>query len=144
METSSYRKIQSLCRAPYPRHPHGCPKIGTRCKNLALFTDLYLPEAYIGVLQVDFAEFLKLRTSLHADWTDAQIRNPIQWQQHFRKNLKLYMEQEKINHPGTVIEDTPEGRGVNVFQDLISLGIPIERRPLVNLFLVSYLCSPKE
>ncbi len=143
ISTSSERRIQSLCRAPYPRHPHGCPNIDGKCRNLSLFDSLYQPDTYVGVLQVDFKELLRLRISLHPDWTVAEIRNPIQWQPHFRVSLRQSMELAQLNYPGTIIENVPEGRGVNVFRDLLSIGVPIERRPTINLFLVSYLCYPK-
>jgi hypothetical protein len=143
IDTQSCRRIQSFCRAPYPRHPHGCPNFYGRCNKLKLFTALYLPEVSIGILRVDFGDLLKLRSGSHPEWSDAQLRNPIQWQDHFRAQLRVEMAKQKALNPQSLVEDTPEGRGVNVFEDLRSLGVPIERKPTNNLFLVSYLCYPK-
>jgi len=143
IKTEANDEIKTLCRCPYPLHPKGCPN-SSRCDLFPLLDTIFDPVVYLGVLQVDAASLWDLRRSIDSNWTDRQIRNPIQWQGHFRKELKNNMERNLIKFPSYQILTMPEGFGDNVFERLTSQGVPIERKPSQNLFMVNYFCQKKK
>ena len=143
LETEASANIKALCHCPYPRHSHGCPNT-FKCDHFPLLDLVFDPEVYAGVLRVDAAALWDLRRSINQDWTDRQVRNPIQWQGHFRKVLKNHMEISLEKFPDYQILTMPEGFGDNVFERLIGQGVPIERKPSKNLFLVNYFCKKKK
>lgn len=143
LKTEASREIKALCRCPYPLHSKGCPN-APRCDFFPLLDEVFDPNVYLGVLQIDAASLWSLRSSINPLWTERQVRNPIQWQGHFRKDLRKNMEINSIKFPSYQVLTMPEGFGDNVFERLISQGIPIEKRPSQNLFLVNYFCQKKK
>lgn len=136
-------EIKALCRCPYPLHPKGCPNV-QRCDLFPLLDEVFDNNVYLGVLQVDVSSLWNLRRSISPSWTERQVRNPIQWQGHFRKDLKNHMEINLKKFPDYQILTMPEGFGDNVFERLTSQSIPIERKPSQNLFMVNYYCRNKK
>ncbi len=135
--------IKNLCHCPYPLHPKGCPN-SSRCDLFPLLDKVFDPNIYLGILQIDAASLWSLRRSINPSWTERQVRNPFQWQGHFRKELKYQMKKYLEKFPNYQILTMPEGFGDNVFERLISQGIPIERKPNKNLFMVNYFCRHKK
>lgn len=143
IKTEARNEIKALCHCPYPLHSKGCPN-SSRCDLFPLLDEVFDTNVYLGVLQIDAASLWSLRRSINPNWSDRQVRNPIQWQGHFRKDLKNNMEINLKKFPDYQILTMPEGFGDNVFERLKSQGIPIERRPSQNLYMVNYFCQKKK
>ncbi len=114
------RKIQSLCRAPFYSHPHGCPNYGKKegCPpNQPLIDRLFNLEKKLYLIYTPFAvgEFAERMRATHPEWEDfpRQWYNPRRWQPTARKNHRLELESFLESHPNYT-HIWPEANGVDV------------------------------
>lgn len=122
------------CAKKYDGHPKGCPNfpecIETRPHFNTYDQNLHW---YAVVLRFNLkahAEEMKKRPRKDGkEWTEAQARCVLYWQEHkVRKPLKTMA--MKICHPlmGDVLLDIPEANGIQVFDTMEEHGLVLERK----------------
>lgn len=114
-------RIKSWCAMPYDGHRAGCPN----CSGCHLFG----PEIPVYSRMVlcwsnfDLDAHSRNMKHLHPTWTDRQCRNLLYWQKSVRSQL---LEYAKRNFPGADYIQGAEGRGVNYYRTMSSIGINLD------------------
>lgn len=142
--------IQNICKAPYYGHPKGCPNFGKKngCPPEQKLIDeifdfekeLYL--IYTEFMVGEFAEKMKL---MHPEWENfpRQLYNPRRWQPTARKEHKNEIINFFIQYPNTIVDSSPEAKGVNVSNLMKIIGVELNWKwpPEHNLENKTYLVS---
>ncbi|WP_321471092.1 hypothetical protein [uncultured Paludibaculum sp.] len=128
------RKMQGMCRLPYPNHARGCPNFGLKVgcpPNVPLFPEVYdmTKPVYAIVNRFDFGAHVAKMRAAHPDWTDRQLTCCLYWQGTARKALKRAIADFERLFPDHTVDTCPEAKGVNVTATLQAVGINLEWPP---------------
>jgi len=128
------KKMQDLCKNPYPNHPKGCPNYGKRktCPPNAPLIDKILDfkkPVYIIYTNFQIGKFARKMKKKHPGWTERQIYNPLYWQGKARKEHREEVRRFLKKNPGIISIKCPEGYGVNVQLLMKNVGISLEWPP---------------
>ena len=135
-------KIISFCKAPYYKHPKGCPNWGKRddCPpNAGHFISIFKPTVSVVISRLDFIEYIDERRLLHPDWTERALRNPRHWQGQLRADLKRFV--GEIKREGQVPVFNPEAMGVNLFETCENAGYILEKYPVSFVCMIALLAT---
>lgn len=128
---SAFRE-STLCRLPYPNHPHGCPNFNRKesCPpNAKCFSKLVsFPLFLIGV-RFDLEKHVEKMRIKHPRWSERQLTCLLYWQNRVDKLLREECNKIVSKHPDYVAVYKPEANGVNVFATCRNLDIILERNP---------------
>lgn len=147
-------KTKDWCKAPYPKHPKGCPNACGRCwgkdgtKPMRLLTDVIAPDSPVYVVYNEYAVDARERelAALHPEWTRKQCRCLLYWQGTARKELdrKIEMAKRLLAVRGFRPDFVTDGEhnGVNVYATMRKCGLKLDviRRLSVARHL-RFLCS---
>lgn len=128
------REIQNLCKAPYWKHPKGCPNYGVKegCPpNMPLINEVldFKKGLYLIYTEFDIGTHAKRMQRLHPDWSKRQLYCRLYWQPRARK-LQRAEEAKAVKKYGlTKIISLPEAYGVNVTKLMRNAGIKLEWPP---------------
>jgi len=142
------RRLIAQCRAPYYKHPEGCPNWAHKngCPpNIPYFPNIYSDQVYIAAVRFDFESFLSSRREVHPDWTERALRNPRHWQGHVRSELRHFLFDELTKNElldGEILFN-PEAMGVNVFATCENAGIILEKYPERFVYSVALIANNK-
>ena len=135
-----YEEIAKLCTAPYPDHPHGCPnyasKVGCPGRLEDYFSDVFELEVKVVVLEFDFGDYLKMMKERQPGWSERQLRCPLYWQGHLRKEF-MAITRNNIPWDYTNTLFTPEAYGVDVTATCKEVGIELEWPPQEHSYMVA-------
>ena len=141
--------VRSLCKRPYPGHPHGCPNHGHRetCPPVApVFSDVYdlSQPVYAIVTEFDLGAHVTRMKEKHPGWSDAQLRCCLYWQRRARMAQKAAVHEFLCDHPGCRVTTVPEAMGVNVTETLKAVGVELEWPPVRIARQVALACVPRQ
>lgn len=149
VETVFDPDIRTLCRRPYPDHPHGCPNYGKRSDcppHAPFFPRAYDTSApnYLAVVKFDFAKYLEERRVIHPDWTERALRNPRHYQGHLRADLSRFVGQIMPQMDcGYEPIFNPEAMGVDIASMFPKVGLQWEFPPQANNYRVCLIAKKK-
>ena len=141
--------MRDLCAKPYPNHPKGCPNYGKRdlcppkCPSLRDTLNLCKP-VYAAYAAFNLGQHVENMYKRHPKWTYRQAACCLYWQGSVRSKLKMYAEDQKRLHPGTIIVSCPEGAGVNVTETMSNAGVKLEWPPKNITRMIYFLGRPKK
>jgi len=134
----SYKQTHLLCIKPYQDHPRGCPNYGRKqgCPGVLkeYFPEVYDSEVEVCALEFDFGDYLEMMAEKHPDWTDRQLRCPLYWQGHLRK--EFIVAQRNIPWGYTHFLTTPEAYGIDVTATCKEVEIELEWPPMKHSYMV--------
>ncbi len=133
VKVSCSPEIRDLCARPYPDHPKGCPNV-ERCSEARYFLDAFGSDVYVAALEFDFGAYLKMMKAKQPGWSDRQLRCPLYWQGHLRKQLRDFLAEQKID--GYFPVWIPEAMGVNVTETCKAVGINLQWPPMTKTYVV--------
>jgi len=144
-------KVREWCKLPYPGYKHGCP---SNCEarntptsewekrvknNHDVFTLVWI--------ELDFAEYKRLRKMDHENWSERMLGNSRHWQNSVKSLLSAYLTE---NYPlcdtcasclgaGSGLKGQPsmEACGIFVFNTLVKNGIKFEKKPMTKDLMVT-------
>lgn len=121
------------CKLPYPRHPKGCPNYDNNptCPPNALsFTEIVKDPFYLVGVQFNLKEHVERMKKKHSEWSYAQCKCVLYWQNKVRKRLREECKNlvSKLNGNYEILYK-PEANGVQVFNTCFKNGIMLERNP---------------
>ena len=132
------------CQLPYPNHRKGCPNYGKNplCPPLLSQDPKILDkwDEFVLIYAVlDFKTYLEQMKTLHPEWSERQLRNPLYWQGSVKKHLRHAVVRECLNYrepfdflgAGSGFKNKPsiEAIGVNVMEMYKLNGIDFETKP---------------
>lgn len=150
--------VRKLCCRPYPGHDRGkktgCPNYNVKegCPPAAplfdRFFDLTRP-VFVIYNAFDLEGHVQRMRAAHPNWSDAQLKCCLLWQNGARKQLSKHLVEFLNKHPdyiaavagyrgiekdlgplfARVVPSSPEAMGVNVTQTMASAGIHLEWPP---------------
>jgi predicted metal-binding protein len=140
-------KAREWCKLPYPDHPKGCPnydKKATCPPKAPLFCDFVeiTKPVYMIAVGFDLAQHVDRMKGLHTNWTDRQARCVLYWQGGVNKILRNYCNYFLKYYPETVVTTCPEAMGVNVIETARYNGLPVELKPIKNVFKIALAGIP--
>ena len=119
------------CTLPYPGHPKGCPNYPKCCESRPHFNTFDDELHWYAVvfrfdLKAHAIEMKKRPRKDKKEWTEAQARCVLYWQEHKVRKPLLEMA-NKICFPlmGDVLLDIPEANGVQVYSTMGANGFPL-------------------
>lgn len=150
--------VRKLCCRPYPRHDRGkrigCPNYNLKegCPPAAPFFDKVfdLTRPVFAIYNVfDLEKHVKKMKAAHPNWSDAQLKSCLLWQNGARKQLSKNIVIFLMEHPEytvavagyrgiekdlgdlypKVLPASPEAMGVDVTKTMASVGIYLEWPP---------------
>lgn len=134
------RKIQSLCRYPYYRHPRGCPNYGKPgCPpNQPLINEVldFQKKIYLIYTEFDLGEHARKIKKLYPNWSEHQIYCVLYWQPRARKIHRQEEEKASKRYHFDCIAG-PEACGVNVTEIMRRIGTILEWPPRKITRLIS-------
>jgi hypothetical protein len=77
----------------------------------------------------DFGTHVASMRERHRDWSEAQVRCCLYWQGRARQQLRAEIDRFAVEHPGYVVETTPEAMCVDVTATMAAVGIHLEWPP---------------
>ena len=138
-------KMIAFCRAPYYKHPLGCPNWDHKdnCPpHTKPFLSAYQPAVYIAIARLDFGKYLKLKEKIHPGWTAKALKNPRHWQGHLRSALKSLLTPDRIPAVYEVVTNA-EAMGINLFETCANAGFVLERDPANFVCHINLLAKSK-
>lgn len=120
------------CKLPYPDHPKGCPNF-PRCPSEHIdFMNVRDLVWYAIIEEFDLAAYAQRMKLLHPEWTERNCRNLIRWQGGVRARLRRKAYPDYPNRPADrIVLEIPEACGINVFETMKTVGIEIDRTPII-------------
>lgn len=140
-------KVRSLCRLPYPGHPHGCPNWSRRencppaCRTFEWLLDMKAP-VFCVFNQFDLKSHVEKMSVAHPAWSITRLRCCLYWQAGARKQLRNRVQTFLRKHPGLVPVYCPEGAGVDVTCTMAQIGVELEWPPVNVAYQVALVGSP--
>ncbi|MFA5024799.1 MAG: hypothetical protein WC523_07700 [Patescibacteria group bacterium] len=136
------RKLQSLCRYPYRRHPRGCPNYAKKsgCPPRQPLINKILDfskEIYLIYTEFDLGNHIRKIKTLYPHWSEYQIYCVLYWQSHARKIQRQEEEKATQNYQFDFICRSPEANGVNITELMKNLGVILEWPPRKITRLIS-------
>jgi len=125
-------RVPNWCQLPYPRHPKGCPNYDKRenCPpNTEPITNLIKPPFLLVGIRFNLGGHIKRMKEIHPEWSNAQARCVLYWQNKVMKRLREECEHVKNRIPNPKVFYCPEGYYVNVFKTASMVGIKLKTRP---------------
>lgn len=128
------REIPKLCAKPYHGHPKGCPNV-ERCSKVPFFLDRYAADVYVVALEFNFGDYRRMMAERNPGWSEHQLRCPIYWQGHLRKELRNFVVANPVEGflgPLWI----PEAMGVDVTETCKQVGIKLQWPPMEKSYMV--------
>lgn len=138
------KKIQNLCKKPYPGHKYGCPNYGKRdtCPPKCRLIDDYMDvndELYLIFVEFDLEAHRERMRKIHPNWSIRQLSCVLYWQNGVRKKLRGEIERF-LNEYGRnfIISPVPEACGVNMTVMMKDAGYRLSwKYPLDRIYKVA-------
>ncbi len=137
------------CRAPYPRHPKGCPQWGARegcpprTEDISKMIHIHPGCGCWAVFnRFDLGAHAARRREKFPNASDAQIYNLLYWQPTARKQLAAHLSlfyRERPSSDGWVTIVRPEAHGVNVTKTMQAVGIRLEWPPRKWAYQIAFV-----
>lgn len=127
-------RTREWCKFPYPGHPKGCMNYGKseecppKVKLVHEVFDLS-KQHWFAVESFDLQEHAAKMKALHPDWSEAQQKCCLYWQNGVRKKQRQTCDEFIKNHSGYIFTLIPEAMGVNVFRTMHRCGWKIRKNP---------------
>lgn len=135
------KKIQSLCRRPYYRHPHGCPNYGKPgCPpSQPLINEVlnFQKKIYLIYTEFDLGAHARKMKQKFPNWSEHQIYCVLYWQSRARKFHRQEEKKAIKKHDLNFIRKDPEALGINVTELMKRVGVILEWPPRKITRLVS-------
>lgn len=147
--------VRGLCVKPYPGHPKGCPNFNHKdgCPpEAALFDEVFdiTKPVYAIINRFDLKAHIDKMKMAHPDFTEAQLKCCLYWQNTARKQLTNEIVRFMFDHLDYyvavagyrgldkdiksilrqhIIPSPPEAMGVNITETMKNVGIILEWPP---------------
>jgi len=148
------KKIRTLCKQPYHKHPKGCPNIGTErvdCPpSSGYFPEIFeVDECLVASVIFDFRSYVQAKKEIHPDWTNRALVNQRHWQGHLKaelnKQIKQLLEKEQFIYKNYMFIPNPEAMGINLQETCKLAGLellwPEQTEKWEILTLPEYICQ---
>jgi len=142
-------EARQWCRLPYPAHVKGCPNFGRsadcppKAPLVEKWLDLTRPH-WIVVAEFDLEAQAARMLAEHHDWSGKMCRNSRYWQSTVVAELRMAVIHFRMSQNKDLVWSLkPEAMGVDVFETLGKLGIPIQRNPQKLVFKVALVGEPR-
>jgi hypothetical protein len=86
-------------------------------------------------LEFNFGDYLRMMKDKHPDFSDYQLRCPIYWQGHLRKELRDFVAKHPVEGFLGALW-TPEAMGVDVTATCKQVGIELQWPPMEKSYMV--------